>query len=725
MKRTSLSTLIVAIACVFTGQRRVAASDRRARVTSRREGKSMRDHPRRRPARGFLIAALLAAGVAGPRGRAEPPGPSTRGVAVDVPATLDRLICEEDTDGDTKITVADPRYRDGRGDRRFWLTSKAGTRHEVSGTYYLSNLLQELKLAQDAGSRVARIEARKVFESPVDRVSRSIHERYWDGLTRRLDGSSLDQLLRDEKISTRDSRYLYVPPTDPEALAYYSELARRHPEWKFRVERLPARITPEYVRGLEGKHGLLSLALRRTPGGDYAGVPFVVPGGRFNEMYGWDSYFIALGLLEDGRDELARGMVDNHVYQITHYGKVLNANRTYYLLRSQPPLLTSMALAVYERLPRDDASRAWLARVLLAAIREYREVWMGPDRLDTATGLSHYAGGGSGVPPEVEQEHFDPIFQPHAVKQGLGVREFEAAYKAGRVRVPKLDAFFVHDAAVRESGHDTTYRWSAGGDRCADFVTVDLNALLYKVELDIARVIDGEFGGSLERPDGIREASRDWHARSDRRRDLIDKYLWDERQGLYFDYDVVNGRRSEYVSATTFYPLWAGHPDDPARRLITPERAGRLVASALPLLEMPGGLAASAERSRGPITPERPQRQWDYPNGWAPHQMLAWRGLLNYGHDATAHRLVYRWLYAITRNAADYHGTVPEKLDVVERSHAVFAEYGNQGTEFAYITREGFGWMNASYQVGLRLLPPEMRGPLERLVPPEWLFEVD
>ena len=182
-------------------------------------------------------------------------------------------------------------------------------------------------------------------------------------------------------------------------------------------------------------------------------------------MYGWDSYFIALGLLEDGRDELARGMVDNHVYQITHYGKVLNANRTYYLLRSQPPLLTSMALAVYERLPRDDASRAWLARVLLAAIREYREVWMGPDRLDTATGLSHYAGGGSGVPPEVEQEHFDPIFQPHAVKQGLGVGEFEAAYKAGRVRVPKLDAFFVHDAAVRESGHDTTYRWSAGGDR--------------------------------------------------------------------------------------------------------------------------------------------------------------------------------------------------------------------------------------------------------------------
>jgi alpha,alpha-trehalase len=102
--------------------------------------------------------------------------------------------------------------------------------------------------------------------------------------------------------------------------------------------------------------------------------------------------------------------------------------------------------------------------------------------------------------------------------------------------------------------------------------------------------------------------------------------------------------------------------------------------------------------------------------------MLAWRGLQNYGFDDIAQRLVYRWLYTITRNAADYNGTIPEKFDVVERSHRVFAEYGNVGTKFAYITREGFGWMNASYQVGLTLLPPELRQKLERLVPPEWIF---
>ncbi len=102
--------------------------------------------------------------------------------------------------------------------------------------------------------------------------------------------------------------------------------------------------------------------------------------------------------------------------------------------------------------------------------------------------------------------------------------------------------------------------------------------------------------------------------------------------------------------------------------------------------------------------------------------MLIWQGLLNYGFEETAQRLIYRWLYSITRNAVDYNGTIPEKLDVVARSHRVFAEYGNVGTEFAYITKEGFGWMNASYQVGLALLSPALRHQLAQLVPPERIF---
>ncbi len=642
---------------------------------------------------------------------------------VDVRINLEKLITEEDIDSDKKITIEDIESSKGpRGDGRFWLLGIDGKRYEVVGTYYLSNLLQELKKALDSGKETETIDPEVIFENPVDRLSRLIRETYWDNLTRRIDCDSLEQILKDDKVTTDDLHYFYVPHADTLAYDYFVRLSKKRRDLHLKVIRLPEDISPTYVKTLEGRHGLLSLALRDTREGEYVGVPFVVPGGRFNEMYGWDSYFEALGLLEDGRVELARAMVDNFVYQIRFYGKILNANRTYYLTRSQPPFLTSMALAVYAHLPKNTDSKNWLKTVISASIEEYHQVWMNEDRL-TETGLSRYYGNGIGPPTEVEPGHFDAIYAPYASMFGLDISSFEAKYKSGAIEVRELDRFFVHDRSVRESGHDTTYRWYLNGDRCADFVTVDLNSLLYKIELDIGRVIDREFGGVLEGSGGNIENSSTWYARARKRKALIHQYLCNEDCGMFFDYDFINQIRHTYVSATTFYPLWACHKDDPRSYLVTRDQASRLVQAALPLLEMPGGVAASSEASRGPLSDMRPARQWDYPNGWAPHQMLIWQGLLNYGFEEIAFRLIYSWLYTITRNAADYNGTVPEKLDVVNRSHKVFAEYGNVGTEFDYITQEGFGWMNASYQVGLKLLPPDLRSYLERLVPPERIFD--
>jgi alpha,alpha-trehalase len=418
-------------------------------------------------------------------------------------------------------------------------------------------------------------------------------------------------------------------------------------------------------------------------------------------MYGWDSYFEALGLLEDGRTDLAKGMVDNFIYELTYYGKILNANRSYYLTRSQPPFLTSMALAVYEHLPKSGASKQWLSGVLEAAIQEYHSVWMGQKRL-TRTGLSRYFGEGIGQPPEVEPGHFDAVYAAYAKKSGMDAARFEESFRKAEISVPELDAFFVHDRSMRESGHDKTYRWD---DRCADFVTVDLNSLLYKIELDIARTIEKGFDDALRLTDGKVETSSIWYGRAQKRKALMNQYLWDSRHGLFLDYDLVNKRRQSYMSAVAFYPLWAG--------LASKEQAASIVKTAVEALEMPGGLAGSTKESRGELSVSRPARQWDYPYGWAPHQMLAWQGLIDYGFDDVAHRLIYRW---------DYNGTIPEKFDVVNRSHRVFAEYGNVGTEFSYITREGFGWMNASYQVGLKLLPLDLRKKLQQLIPPEWVF---
>jgi alpha,alpha-trehalase len=641
-----------------------------------------------------------------------PAQPPMQRVEVRIAPTLQALLQDEDTDHDKRITIDDPHITGTeRGDKRFWITSTDNSRYEVSGTYYLSNLLQELKLAEDEGNKISLLKPERIFEPPADRISRMIREVYWDGLTRRVDETGLMKIVEDEKTTTAGGfSYVYVPANDKLAFDYFTDVAKRHPQERLNVVRLPKNVSGEYVRQLDGRHGILSLGLHKAENGQIQGIPFVVPGGRFNEMYGWDSYFITLGLLDDGKIELAKSMVDNLVYEITHYGKILNANRTYYLTRSQPPFLTSMIRAVYERLPRNDPTKNWLKSAISAAIEEYRNVWMSKEHL-TKTGLSRYFDSGSGQPPEVEPGHFDPIYREYASRYKMEVKEFEAAYRSGKIKVPELDEYFVHDRAMRESGHDTSYRLIG---RCANLTTVDLNSLLYKIEMDIATLLENEFGGELSL-NGRQEKSLEWKRSAQQRKELVNRYCWNEERGMFFDYDIVKGEQTLYESATSFYPMWAG--------LATEQQAKALIKYALPKLELSGGVVSTTEASRGPITADRPQRQWDYPYGWAPHQIIVWQAMRNCNHPEIARRLICRWLYTITSNAANYNGTVPEKFNVVTRSHQVFAEYGNVGTKFAYITREGFGWTNASFQIGLRQLPSNLREHLDRLIPPEWIFE--
>ncbi|MFO8056062.1 MAG: trehalase family glycosidase [bacterium] len=631
-------------------------------------------------------------------------------VVVPVEETWNSLLREEDTDGDKKITVEDKREGQGkRGDREFMFGDRQGNQYKITGTYQLSILLQELSMAREEGKEFAGITPDVIYENPVHRTSRLIREVYWDELTRGVDEEYLPRMFEDPKVESEDPyNYVYVPHSDTFSLEYFEGLADKHPDWKMKVARLPENITGDYVRSRDGRHGILSLKLVQE-GDTVGGAPFVAPGGRFNEMYGWDCYFEALGLLVDGRTDLARAMVNNHVYEIEHYGKILNANRSYYLTRSQPPFLTSMALAVYEKTDKNKQDKEWLADVMKAAIKEHNRVWTSEPRL-TDTGLSRYYGEGEGPCVEVESGHYDPVIKPRADAQGVSPAEYLAGYKSGKYKDPSLDRFFVHDRAVRESGNDTTYRFAG---RCADFNPVDLNALLYKMEMDIARTIEEELGGSLKSEFG-KETPEKWREKARERKRLMNKLMWDAEKGMYFDYDFRNEQRSDYIYASTLYPVWAG--------MVSPARARLIVNSALKYLEQPGGLAASAQSSRGSVSEGRPPRQWDYPYGWPPHQMLAWSAMDRYGLEDAAQRTCYKWLYTITKNARDYNGTIPEKFNVFTRSHQVFAEYGNVGTEFDYITREGFGWMNASYQMGLEMLSDVNREELIKLTTPALLF---
>jgi len=182
---------------------------------------------------------------------------------------------------------------------------------------------------------------------------------------------------------------------------------------------------------------------------------------------------------------------------------------------------------------------------------------------------------------------------------------------------------------------------------------------------------------------------------------------------VFFDYDTKLEKQTRYESVTAFWPLWAG--------LATEEQALKLVENSLRKFEVAGGLVSGTEESRGIISLDRPNRQWDYPYAWPPHQIMAWVGLERYGFLDEAARLAYRWVHMMILSFVDFNGIVPEKFDAVELSHMVDAEYGNQGTDFKYIPREGFGWMNAAFQIGLQCLSTGMRRAVAALVPP-WVY---
>ncbi len=645
--------------------------------------------------------------------------------SVPVAENLWRLVAQEDTDGDQKITIRDHTTP-------FAIHDEAGAAtRTLTNFYQMSVLLQELKRADDQHTQEVSMDNLQLDETAVDRTHRFIKDYFWNALTRRIDAQHLDQVIRDTKTAGKYD-YLYVPASDTVAIKYFQSIENsnlgqhRSPALKVVVLPPPEKITGPFVRNLDGAHGLLSLKLElNTNGEPVCGVPYVVPGGRFNELYCWDSYFIVLGLLQDGRTDLARGMADNLLFEVQFYGKIPNANRTYYLTRSQPPFLTSVIRAVYDSHKTD---KAWLAKALKLALAEYQNVWLGKERLVQIApyDLSRYDDAGDGPGPEVEPGAYDEKIQPWLAQikptnpdvpltpyRFLNEYLYCGQYSGLTVDGLSLHEFFKHDRAVRESGHDTTHRFD---DRTADFVSVDLNALLYKYETDFAELIEKEFGGDLPELGEQFHDAKFWRQHAATRKAAMLALMWDEARGYFFDYDFANQKRSTYISATGIWPLWAKmfdvkNPNELAQ-------AKRVIAFAYEKLEQPAGLSATAKESVESAR-RHDARQWDYPFGWAPHQMLAWQACKNYGLDADASRLAYRWLYTITKNAHDFNGTIPEKYDVVTGSHDVFVEYGNVGTKFAYIATEGFGWMNASFEVGMNFLSRPQLKRLHGLQPPQ------
>jgi alpha,alpha-trehalase len=435
----------------------------------------------------------------------------------------------------------------------------------------------------------------------------------------------------------------------------------------------PRRIDAELAAALSAP-ARASIALQPLPADPaalsghgllYLPRPYVVPGGRFNEMYGWDSYFILLGLLADKQLELARDVTEDFLYEVRRYGGVLNANRTYYLTRGQPPFLSEMVLAVY----RVTGDQAWLRGARDAVVAEHAH-WTTPPHLIPEVGLSRYFDHGSGPAPEVVTGEVDASGWNHYQRARAWYHDHGAASVAGydlaRFYDRKADAltalFYQGDRSMRESGFDPSDRFGRFGVDVIDYTPVCLNTLLYEMENDLAE-IDRALG------DGAGAAK--WVEQAAARRARIDEYLWDDGAGLYLDYNFHTRTRRDYPFATTFWPLWAG--------VASAAQAARVRAN-LPAFERPGGVVTSTRRSGS---------QWDAPFGWAPLQLFAVEGLRRYGYADDADRLARAWLSMLVEDF-ERRGTLLEKYDVDRRTSRV-----EGAIRFGYESNEvGFGWTN-------------------------------
>ena len=609
---------------------------------------------------------------------------------------LEELLLKEDSNGDKKITIADI------GEKKIGIPLINGNIEYIESTYFLSNLLQELAIEINKGNdKETTISLDRIYEKPANRISRLIREKYWNDLTRKMDKEGLINILQDDKMKS-EIFYVYIPYNDTIAFNYYKNISK---ELNIKVVSLPKKITPEYVLSINEKPGLLSLALYKDENKEIRSYPFVVPGGRFNEMFGWDSYFQSIGLLIDKKPHLIKGTLENFRYEIENYGSILTANRSYFITRSNPPFYSSMLTEYIEN--QNITNLLWISKMLNSVIREYETVWMSKTRL-CDNGLNRYYGDGIGYVVETEEGHFREATEIYAQKFKMPIDEFEKKYINRKIDVPELDDFFVHDRSLRESGHDTSSRLV---NRCANLNTVDLNALLYKYETDIAGLIKTFFENTFESSNCKSYTTNYWHNLAEQRKNRINTFLWNKKEGTFYDYDFKEKEQIEYIAPSVLFPLWA--------KVCTSKQAELLVKKVLPLLKCKGGIVSCSKESRG----KQPKRQWDYPYGWAPHQIIVWRGLLNYGYYKEVQELVYRWLWLITKDAVDYNGTIAEKYDIVKCTHIIDVEYGNQGIDFECIPNGGFGWMNASYQLGTSILKRDLKDKLNKLIDPNVLFE--
>ena len=378
--------------------------------------------------------------------------------------------------------------------------------------------------------------------------------------------------------------------------------------------------------------------------------PYVVPGGRFREVYYWDSYFTMLGLAESGHWDKVADMVENFAYEIDTWGHIPNGNRSYYLSRSQPPFFAMMV----ELLATHDGGGA--LKKYLPQMKKEHDYWMaGSEGLekDKATERVVRMHDGS-----LLNRYWDDRDTPRP-------ESWLDDVTTAKSNPDRRAADIYRDLrAAAASGWDFSSRWmddphKLGTIRTTRIVPVDLNALMYRMEKIIARA-SGAAGDS--------DGARRYEDAASARREAIEKYLWNERAGWYADYDFKDRKVRSQLTAAALFPLYVN--------AASKARAAKMASVTEAQLLKAGGIATTTVNSG---------QQWDLPNGWAPLQWVAAEGLQNYGNEKVAMELTWRFLTNV-QHTYDREKKLVEKYDITST--------GTGGGGGEYPLQDGFGWSN-------------------------------
>ncbi len=383
---------------------------------------------------------------------------------------------------------------------------------------------------------------------------------------------------------------------------------------------------------------------------------YVVPGARFRGLYYWDSYFTMLGLQCAGKNELIRDMVENFAHLIDSYGHIPNANRSYYLTRSQPPFFALM-VRLLAQIDGPDIMTEYLPHMQ----KEYN-YWMdGYFRLSDREATFRRV---ILLPDEsILNRYWDdlPAPRPESYAEDVEMAHQSASYG---VDPGKL---YRHIRAACESGWDFSCRWFREETKMetihtTEIVPVDLNCILYDLEVTLAEA----YGHS-----SYSEPSSYFLDKAEKRKEAIIKNLWNEDSGFFMDYNYEHNKSTPVMSLAGVYPLYF--------KVATAEQAAHVHDHIASDFLKKGGVVSSLHASG---------QQWDSPNGWAPLQYITYVGLCNYEFYDTAEELKKRWL-ATNDNVFKKTGKMMEKYNVVDPDGlAGGGEYPNQ---------DGFGWTNAIY----------------------------